>query len=182
MPVLLENLLTISSLSPQWSPIQPLLVCICTLGVDRSPRVWLGGTMRKKALFSFLPTRFLMTGGLVTMTWWGAWLGLIWGGLVRIFITHHITWSINSVCHVFGRRQYDVADRSTNNLLCGLLGMGEGWHNNHHAFPTSARHGLDWWQIDASWLVIKAMQLVGLAWNVRLPSQRAKDACRINAD
>jgi stearoyl-CoA desaturase (delta-9 desaturase) len=118
-------------------------------------------------------------GGLATLSWKGALLGLIWGGLVRIFITHHITWSINSVCHVFGQRQYRTSDHSTNNLLCGVFGLGEGWHNNHHAFPTSARHGLSWWQFDVSWIVISMMQRVGLAWDVRLPSEKAKRAKRL---
>ncbi|MCI0362214.1 MAG: fatty acid desaturase [Planctomycetaceae bacterium] len=112
-------------------------------------------------------------GGLATLSWQGAVLGLIWGGLVRIFVTHHITWSINSICHVFGRQNFATNDHSRNNLLCGLFGLGEGWHNNHHAFPTSARHGLAWWQFDLSWLVIRGMELVGLAWNVRLPSDKA---------
>jgi stearoyl-CoA desaturase (delta-9 desaturase) len=98
---------------------------------------------------------------------------------VRIFITHHITWSINSICHVFGRQHFDVADDSRNNWLCGLFGLGEGWHNNHHAFPTSARHGLLWWQLDASWLVIRAMEALGIAWNVKLPSERAMLARRL---
>ena len=110
-------------------------------------------------------------GGLIAGTWQGAALGLLWGGLVRIFITHHITWSINSICHVFGQKDFQVGDDSRNNWLCGLLGLGEGWHNNHHAFPSSARHGLSWWQLDLSWLVIRAMQLAGLAWNVRTPSE-----------
>ena len=118
-------------------------------------------------------------GGLIAGTWQGATLGLLWGGLVRIFVTHHITWSINSVCHVFGRQDYQVEDHSRNNWLCGLLGLGEGWHNNHHAFPTSARHGLLWWQFDVSWLVIRAMQLVGLAWNVRTPSETAVTSKRL---
>ncbi len=105
--------------------------------------------------------------------WFGALLGFLWGGLARIFMTHHITWSINSVCHVFGRRPFEAGDHSTNNLLCALLGFGEGWHNNHHAFPNSARHGLQWWQLDTSWWVIRGMQLCGLAWNVKLPTKRA---------
>jgi stearoyl-CoA desaturase (delta-9 desaturase) len=118
-------------------------------------------------------------GGLVTMSWTGALLGLLWGGLVRIFITHHITWSINSICHVFGRREYEAHDESRNNWVCGLFGLGAGWHNTHHAFPTSARHGLEWWQLDASWLIIRGMQAAGLAWNVRLPSVDARAAKRL---
>jgi stearoyl-CoA desaturase (delta-9 desaturase) len=118
-------------------------------------------------------------GGLVTSTWEGAALGLLWGGFVRVFMTHHITWSINSICHVFGRREFESGDHSRNNLVCGLFAFGEGWHNNHHAFPTSARHGLHWWQFDGSWLIIRAMQLAGLAWNVKLPSAQAMEEKRL---
>jgi stearoyl-CoA desaturase (Delta-9 desaturase) len=109
-------------------------------------------------------------GGLLTGTWTGALFGLLWGGLVRIFLTHHVTWSINSVCHLWGGRPYPGHDHSRNNVLFGFLGMGEGWHNNHHAFPTSARHGLRWWQMDVTYYVIRALALLGLAWNVRLPA------------
>lgn len=118
-------------------------------------------------------------GGLVTWSWTGALLGFIWGGLIRIFVVHHVTWSINSICHIFGRQEYESGDQSRNNVICGILGHGEGWHNTHHAFPTSARHGLKWWQFDLSWIVIRGMQLVGLAWDVRLPSERQLDAKRI---
>jgi stearoyl-CoA desaturase (delta-9 desaturase) len=122
-----------------------------------------------------------LIGGLFTWSWKGALLGLLWGGLVRIFITHHITWSINSICHVFGTKEYEAHDESRNNWLCGLLGLGEGWHNTHHAFPTSARHGLAWWQFDLSWLVIRTMQAAGLAWNVRLPSKQSRDSRRLTS-
>ena len=96
-----------------------------------------------------------------------------------MFFTHHVTWSINSICHIFGSRDYKSNDHSTNNALCGVLAMGEGWHNNHHAFPASARHGLKWWQFDMSWLIIRAMKAVGLAWNIRLPSEHAIKAKQI---
>ena len=109
-------------------------------------------------------------GGLLTMSWWGVLLGFLWGGLARIFFVHHVTWSINSVCHLWGRQPFDCHDESRNNMIFGVLGFGEGWHNNHHAFPTSARHGLRWWQIDTSYLLIRSLSLVGLAWNVRVPS------------
>lgn len=118
-------------------------------------------------------------GYAITGTAFGAWLGFLWGGLVRIFVTHHITWSINSICHYFGSRTYDSGDRSTNNPICGILGLGEGWHNNHHAFPNSARHGLEWWQLDLSWIVIRTLKALGLAWNIKLPTQRLMDAKRI---
>lgn len=94
------------------------------------------------------------------------WSGLIWGGLVRIFLTHHITWSVNSICHTFGARDYQTRDASRNNFIVGLLAFGEGWHNNHHAFPRSAFHGLRWWQIDISAYVIRALEAAGLVWNV----------------
>ena len=112
-------------------------------------------------------------GALITRSWSGALLGFLWGGLARIFLVHHITWSINSVCHVWGTRPFRIPDESRNNFVFGVLGLGEGWHNNHHAFPTSARHGLRWWQFDASYLLIRTMERVGLAWNVRVPSDAA---------
>lgn len=113
-------------------------------------------------------------GGLITGTWAGAWTGLIWGGLVRIFLVHHVTWSVNSACHMWGLRPYRSDDESRNNAVFGVLAMGEGWHNTHHAFPTSARHGLRWWQIDVSYWVIWALARLGLAWNVKLPSMQAR--------
>ncbi|HVK14481.1 MAG TPA: acyl-CoA desaturase, partial [Gemmataceae bacterium] len=94
-------------------------------------------------------------GGLLSWSWQGAVLGLIWGGLVRVLLVHHVTWSINSACHLWGGKPHDCGDESRNNLIFGILAFGEGWHNNHHAFPTSARHGLRWWQFDASYLVIR---------------------------
>lgn len=112
-------------------------------------------------------------GGVLTVSWTGALLGFIWGGLVRIFMVHHITWSINSVCHIWGAQPFRSHDHSRNNVLFGLLGLGEGWHNNHHAFPTSARHGLLWWQFDVSWCIIKLMAWLGLVWNVRVPAPAA---------
>jgi stearoyl-CoA desaturase (delta-9 desaturase) len=113
-------------------------------------------------------------GGLLTMTWMGVLHGFIWGGLARIFLVHHVTWSINSVCHLWGSRPYRTRDdQSRNNLVFGLLAMGEGWHNNHHAFPTSARHGLRWWQIDASYWVIQLLAALGLVWKVRVPAAEA---------
>jgi len=108
--------------------------------------------------------------GLITMSWTGALLGVLWGGLVRIFFIHHVTWSINSVCHIWGARPFNSHDESRNNFIFGVLGFGEGWHNNHHAFPTSARHGLRWWEIDISYLIIRLMEKLGLAWNVRVPT------------
>ncbi|MBL8765379.1 MAG: fatty acid desaturase [Phycisphaerae bacterium] len=108
--------------------------------------------------------------GLVTWSWTGALLGFLWGGLVRVFVVHHITWSINSACHLWGSRPFTSHDHSRNNLIFGVLAFGEGWHNNHHAFPASARHGLRWWQFDSSYLVIRALATLGLARSVRIPT------------
>jgi stearoyl-CoA desaturase (delta-9 desaturase) len=116
--------------------------------------------------------------GLWTGTWEGAVSGLIWGGMVRICLMQHVTWSINSVCHVWGTRPFDNADHSTNNFPIAILSLGEGWHNNHHAFPTSARHGLRWWQFDSSWLIIRMMKLSSIAWDVRCPNDMAMAAKR----
>ena len=107
--------------------------------------------------------------GVLTGTWAGVWTGLVWGGLVRVFLVHHVTWSVNSACHLWGLRPYRSDDQSRNNFVFGVLALGEGWHNTHHAFPTSARHGLRWWQIDVSYYVIRLLALLGLAWKVRLP-------------
>ncbi|MFL5342448.1 MAG: acyl-CoA desaturase [Gemmataceae bacterium] len=112
-------------------------------------------------------------GGLVAGTWTGAWFGLIWGGLVRIFLAHHVTWCVNSVCHLWGRRPFQSEDHSRNNIVFGILALGEGWHNTHHAFPTSARHGLRWWQFDLSYWVIRGLVRLRLAWDVRLPAESA---------
>ena len=115
-------------------------------------------------------------GGLLAGTWAGALCGLLWGGLVRLFLVHHVTWSVNSACHLWGRRPFPTADQSRNNALFGVLALGEGWHNNHHAFPTSARHGLRWWEFDLSYWAIRALALLRLAWDVKLPAKRAPAA------
>jgi stearoyl-CoA desaturase (delta-9 desaturase) len=96
----------------------------------------------------------------------GALLGFIWGGLVRIFFVHHVTWSVNSICHFFGRRRFSIEDHSTNVAWLSVLSLGESWHHNHHAFPRSAFHGLKPWEIDPSGLLISMLERVGLAWNV----------------
>ena len=97
----------------------------------------------------------------------GGWTGLLWGGLVRMFSVHHVTCSVNSVCHTFGRRSFATTDRSRNQWVVGLLALGEGWHNNHHAFPRSAIHGLDRWQFDASAWLITGLERLRLARDVQ---------------
>jgi len=114
-----------------------------------------------------------LAGYVATGTVAGATTGLLWGGLVRIFFVHHVTWSVNSVCHYFGTRRFLTEDRSTNVFWLALPSLGESWHHNHHAFPRSAVHGLKRWEIDPSALIIAALERVGLAWNVvRIPPER----------
>jgi stearoyl-CoA desaturase (Delta-9 desaturase) len=97
---------------------------------------------------------------------------LVWGGLIRIFCYQHATFSVNSICHMFGRKDYRSRDEARNNWLVALLVFGEGWHNNHHAFPSSARHGLRRWQVDVSWWVIRGLEKLRLVWDVKVPDER----------
>jgi stearoyl-CoA desaturase (Delta-9 desaturase) len=105
----------------------------------------------------------------------GALTAMLWGGLVRIFLFHHATFAINSCAHFFGSRRFDTDDRSTNVAWLAPLTFGEGWHNNHHAFPRSAAHGLRWYEIDPSAAVIRLLEGFGLAWNVvRITPERQR--------
>lgn len=98
------------------------------------------------------------------------WEGLLWGGFVRIVLVNHVSWSVNSVCHLFGDRPFDIRDESRNLWLLGLLAFGEGWHHNHHAFPAMAFHGMTRRQVDLTAYIIRLLRRLGLAWNVKLPS------------
>jgi stearoyl-CoA desaturase (delta-9 desaturase) len=109
----------------------------------------------------------------------GALRGLVWGGLVRIFLLNHVTWSVNSICHMWGQRAFRTNDFSTNMPLIGILAVGEGWHNNHHAFPSSARHGLARGQFDATWILIRGLELLGLAWDVRIPDEHLTNRLKL---
>ncbi|MGN6275106.1 MAG: acyl-CoA desaturase [Solirubrobacterales bacterium] len=107
-----------------------------------------------------------LAGYLVSGAFAGALTGLLWGGLVRIFFVHHVTWSVNSVCHFLGRRRFDTDDRSTNVFWLAIPSLGESWHHNHHAFPRSAVHGLKRWEPDPSAIIIATLEKLGLARNV----------------
>jgi stearoyl-CoA desaturase (Delta-9 desaturase) len=107
-----------------------------------------------------------LAGYLITGTLLGAATGLLWGGLVRVFFVHHVTWSVNSICHFLGTRRFEVDDHSTNVFWLALPSLGESWHHNHHAFPRSAVHGLRRWELDPSALLIRGLERTGLAWNV----------------
>lgn len=106
------------------------------------------------------------------------WTGLLWGGLVRVAVGNHLTFAINSVCHTFGSRAFDTNDASRNNWVMGVIGLGEGWHNNHHAFPSMAFHGLGWRQPDLTGLVIRLLARLRLVWNVKIPPAAAVERRR----
>jgi stearoyl-CoA desaturase (Delta-9 desaturase) len=128
--------------------------------VHRTFVVWaLGGLAMAFAL------GWLIGGSLTT-----ALTGLLWGGAIRMLLLHHVTYSINSICHVFGRRPYETGDESGNVSWLAIASFGESWHNNHHAFPSSARHGLRRWQLDISAAVIRGLEAAGLAWDVKRPA------------
>jgi stearoyl-CoA desaturase (delta-9 desaturase) len=111
----------------------------------------------------------------------GGWTGLLWGGIVRVFIATHVTWSVNSICHTFGKRDFDTTDESRNNLAVAILGFGEGWHNNHHAFPRNAFHGMQWWQFDLSGIVIRLLEATGLIWDVQRVAPETAEAHKIRS-
>jgi stearoyl-CoA desaturase (delta-9 desaturase) len=117
-------------------------------------------------------------GGLVGGSWARAAAGVLWGGLVRMFLVQHVTWSVNSIGHTWGSRPFATEDGSRNNALCALLAFGEGWHNNHHAFQRSARHGLRWWELDVSYLAIRACAALGLARDVWTPGPEVVERAR----
>ncbi|KAK9066069.1 hypothetical protein SSX86_015471 [Deinandra increscens subsp. villosa] len=127
-------------------------------------------------------TYFWHTIGLGTILYLlGGFPYLAWGMGMRAVMVNHFTFLVVSVCHIWGERPWNTPDRSTNNWWAALLSFGEGWHNNHHAFPSSARHGLEWWQFDLTWEVIKFLEMVGLAKDIKLPSEAEKQRMTLRA-
>ena len=113
-----------------------------------------------------------LIGGLVSRSWMGALTGFLWGGVLRQFVVAQQVSALNSLTHMFGSRPFKMRDNnSANNALFGLITWGEGWHNNHHAFPSSANFGFQWYQIDPSYWMIRLMEWTGLAWDVRRPER-----------
>ncbi|MDT7554405.1 MAG: hypothetical protein QOI16_2941, partial [Pseudonocardiales bacterium] len=111
-------------------------------------------------------------GGLLTWSWWGALTAFFWAGFVRIGVLHHVTWSVNSICHMIGNRPWTLRDRSTNFWPLAIATMGESWHNLHHADPTCARHGVGSGQLDMSARIIWILEKTGWAFDVRWPTPR----------
>jgi stearoyl-CoA desaturase (delta-9 desaturase) len=122
-----------------------------------------------------------LIGGLWSMSWQGALTAFFWGSLVRVALLHHVTWSINSICHTIGERPFKSRDKSGNVWWLALLSMGESWHNLHHADPTCARHGVEKGQIDSSARIIWLFEKLGWAYDIRWPVAKRLDARRVAA-
>lgn len=142
--------------------------------------------MRVHKLFPLWTALTLLLPGflgwvLTGFTWHGAWTTFLWAGLVRVFVLHHITWSVNSICHVFGSKPFVTRDRATNVWPLAVLSMGESWHNLHHADPTCARHGVDPGQLDSSAAFIRGFERLRWAWDVRWPDPARLDRKRVAA-
>lgn len=123
-----------------------------------------------------------MAGQALFFLAWGGLPYFVWGFVIRVLFTMHVTWLVNSAVHVWGAQPYATGDESRNNAAVSLFAFGEGWHNNHHAFEWSARHGLEWWQLDVTYGIIRALELAGLAWDVRVPSEQQKAQKRRRRD
>jgi stearoyl-CoA desaturase (delta-9 desaturase) len=119
--------------------------------------------------YEFMQQFFLLPQVLlaVLLYLWGGWSFLVWGVFLRLVLVYHTTWLVNSATHKFGYRTFESEDLSTNCWWVALLAYGEGWHNNHHAYPYSARHGLQWWEVDATWMAVQVLSALGLARNIR---------------
>ncbi|XP_075490139.1 palmitoyl-monogalactosyldiacylglycerol delta-7 desaturase, chloroplastic-like [Primulina tabacum] len=134
------------------------------------------GDLEKQPFYKFLQRTYVVhpvaLGALLYAL--GGFPYIVWGMGVRIVWVYHITWLVNSACHVWGKQAWNTRDLSRNNWWVALLAFGEGWHNNHHAFEYSAMHGLEWWQIDMTWYVVWFLQAIGLASHVKLPTTNHK--------
>ncbi|KAL2462754.1 Palmitoyl-monogalactosyldiacylglycerol delta-7 desaturase [Forsythia ovata] len=140
------------------------------------------GDLEKQSFYKFLQSTYIIhpiaLGALLYAL--GGFPYIVWGMGVRIVWVYHITWLVNSACHVWGKQAWNTGDLSKNNWWVGVLAFGEGWHNNHHAFEYSARHGLKWWQIDVTWYVIRFLEAIGLATDVKLPTSAQKQKMAFN--
>ncbi|KAG2729318.1 hypothetical protein I3760_01G244800 [Carya illinoinensis] len=140
------------------------------------------GDLQKQPFYRFLAKTYVFHPIALAILLYasGGFPFLVWGMGVRTVWVYHITWLVNSACHVWGRQPWNTGDLSRNNWWVALLAFGEGWHNNHHAFEYSARHGLEWWQFDMTWYVVKFLQFVGLATDVKFPTDVQKQRMVLN--
>ncbi|GAB4819844.1 hypothetical protein N2152v2_006890 [Parachlorella kessleri] len=143
---------------------------------DRTGDNWIVKDLCSDAFYRFIHKTYNLhvVGQYMFLYWLGGFGAVVWGGALRQVLMWHVTWLVNSACHAWGARPYNTGDLSTNNSWLAIATFGESWHNNHHAFPFSARHGLEWWQVDIAWGVIRVLQFLGLAWDIRLPSEAQK--------
>ncbi len=151
-----------------WADLVPDLIA--------NRRVW--WVHRRYPLWLFLGIALpAALGWALTGTGHGAWMGLLWGGFVRIFLVNHAIWAVNSVCHLYGRRPFALhtRDHSTNNAWVAAVSLGAGWHHNHHVFPGSATTQIEWWQIDGSGLMLSALTRLGITWELRGPPPGARN-------
>jgi len=157
-----------------WSHIGWIL---CKIGMDRrqmearyAPELVADPVQRVMNRIHVLPN--VLVG--FALFYWGGWSYLVWGMFLRLVVGLHVTWLVNSATHTWGYRTYETPEGSTNLWWVGLLAWGEGWHNNHHAFQRSARHGLEWWELDANWLAIRALSALGVVKDVHLLPKNAE--------
>ncbi|MGK7908186.1 MAG: acyl-CoA desaturase [Synechococcus sp.] len=127
------------------------------------------GDMNGDSFYEFMQKFFLLPQFILgtLLYFWGGWSFVVWGVFVRLVMVYHSTWLVNSATHKFGYRNFESGDKSKNCWWVAILAYGEGWHNNHHAYPYSARHGLRWWEVDATWIAVKVLKKLGLATQVR---------------
>ncbi|KAK6915059.1 Fatty acid desaturase domain [Dillenia turbinata] len=138
--------------------------------------------LRKQSFYAFIEKTYIVHPiALAALLYAGGGFPYIaWGMGVRTVWVYHITWLVNSACHVWGTQPWNTGDLSRNNWWVSLFAFGEGWHNNHHAFEFSARHGLEWWEVDMTWYVVRLLQAVGLATDVKVPSESQKQRMALN--
>ncbi|CAF2127757.1 hypothetical protein IGI04_011939 [Brassica rapa subsp. trilocularis] len=142
------------------------------------------GDLEKQPFYQFLRSTYIWHPLALAVALYalGGFPFVVWGMGVRIVWVYHITWLVNSACHVWGEQAWNTGDLSKNNWMVAALAFGEGWHNNHHAFEFSARHGLEWWQLDMTWYVVRFLQAIGLATDVKLPSEAQKQRMTLTND
>ncbi|GAA0166358.1 hypothetical protein Leryth_003056 [Lithospermum erythrorhizon] len=139
--------------------------------------------LEKQPFYRFLQNTYILHPlalGLILYAM-GGFSFIVWGMGVRTVWLYHITWLVNSACHTWGIQSWNTGDLSRNNWWVAIFAFGEGWHNNHHAFQYSARHGLEWWQLDMTWYVVRILQTIGLSTNIRLPNETWKTRMALNS-